>query len=520
MSKAYRWVTLGLSVWLVVWMVLSWPGIQDDALIHLRYANELLHHHFVTYDGVHRTFGASSLLYIMILAALRSVFLSPDLPRAVSTVCHGVLFAWLAVELWRRLQGASAVAWSLAMLLLACLASPSSLRWLEDGMETSLVLCFMTGLVLLLRAASRRSSTWAPMIGLLVLGFFTELLRIEMLMLLGFSSVMVLLARRDTRTYDEPEEPFGKSFVAAAAPLLGGLVAAGLIVLVMHTLLPDTALAKEHDSDGPIGILIQTKDVFISSMSLGLGMLAVEVLSFIALWQKRRRLPLPALVANLVFPVVLLMAVARAQSVQGIRYFTWTLYFPILWNLLALATPERSAAGQPITPNVHPRWMRAAIFGLSVIMVAFYAVESPLFLHLFRMRAGALAEFRSEDLGQLHNLRLTAGDVGYIGYFTQAPVCDIYGLVDGRGPAKLTTPERNTRCAAKHPQIAFVAAFQMGPLLSQIPDGHKWSICSYYDLGNLRSNERHYLLASPAVTQEVCSATHHTPVPVDTIWTP
>jgi hypothetical protein len=41
-DKAYRWAAAPvLGVWLATWILLSWAGVQDDAFIHLRYADNL-----------------------------------------------------------------------------------------------------------------------------------------------------------------------------------------------------------------------------------------------------------------------------------------------------------------------------------------------------------------------------------------------------------------------------------------------------------------------------------------------
>ena len=81
-SKILRLLPIPLlAVWLAIWLAISWPGVQDDALIHLRYASFLNTRHFITFDGVHPSFGASSLLYVGLLALLRSLTKSPLLSR-------------------------------------------------------------------------------------------------------------------------------------------------------------------------------------------------------------------------------------------------------------------------------------------------------------------------------------------------------------------------------------------------------------------------------------------------------
>ena len=92
-NKAYRWAIPVLGLWLLYWIFLSWPGAMDDAFIHLRYAGNLFRTHIITYDGVHPNYGASSLLYVYLLAFFRGFTSSPALSRAVSSCVHILLFA-------------------------------------------------------------------------------------------------------------------------------------------------------------------------------------------------------------------------------------------------------------------------------------------------------------------------------------------------------------------------------------------------------------------------------------------
>jgi hypothetical protein len=519
MSKTYRWAMLALGVWLLAWIWISWPSIQDDALIHLRYADHLLHQHFVTYDGIHRTFGASSLLYIAILACLRSFIHSPELPRAVSSVCHVILFAGLAFGLGKRLEGASRTAWILAMLLMVCVSSPSSVRWLDDGMETSLELCLVAGLVFALSwLVQRQRMAAAHAAVLLVVGFFTVLLRIEFLFLLGLITLMLWLSHWESGEGKRRRTLQVREVALAAAPVVGGLLALGFIYLTMHAILPDTAVAKAHDPAGAMGVRVESESVFLSSTSVGLGLLVLEAFSLVALFVQKRRLSLATLVANSAFPVVLALAMLRAQRVQGIRYFLWAVFFPTLWNLLQLAREKRDANARDAEEASGARWVRYGAYALAVVLLVSLVGESVLFLHLFDKRKATMAAFESEHLERLHDLRLTAYDIGYIGYFTQAPVCDVEGLVNGLARAKLTLQDRAEACAAEKPQIAFLAVPQMGPVMYGIPDHAQWSVCGAYDLGNLRHSDARYLLAAPDKAAEVCAAANATPEPLTAVW--
>jgi hypothetical protein len=166
-----------LALWLLGWVAFAWPAVQDDPFIHLRYADNLYLRHTVSYNSLEPSYGASSLLYIGLLAVLRAFFASPDLAHATSVAFHLLLFAGVTALFWVHLSRASQQVRLLGFLLLGLLVVPSAVRWLEDGMETGLVLC-ATSLICLLvfretRAASRAALAY---LALLSLGFFTVLL--------------------------------------------------------------------------------------------------------------------------------------------------------------------------------------------------------------------------------------------------------------------------------------------------------------------------------------------------------
>ncbi len=504
MGRVYVWVASLLTVWLLLWIGLSWPYSLDDALIHLRYADHLLHQHRITYDGVHASFGTSSLLYVSLLAGLRALTASPLLPRVVTSVVYVGLFASLAVALYRGLRQAHALpaaVWLMAMALLAVTVAPSAVRWLDDGMETGLV--FLDALlgVLLLRAITQ-SSRLPPrlLVYAFVYGLLTVLLRVELLMLVGCLSLMAGLRRftgRDDRL--AMEHPV-RALVAAAMPVLGGLAAGGLIVLTMGALLPDTALAKAFGAGAWQDTFQMTAVTVASSFSFGMGLLLLWLGSVAALtaWDRVRLADLPG---NLLFPLVLLASAVRGQQIQGIRYFGWTLFFPLLWNLLRVAEE-----GQRPAPGF-ARGLRACLLLFLAALVPASAWESKIFHRLFADRGAALNQFREQaQLGSLHGQLGIAEDVGFVGYFTQGNICDPYGLVNGRAAAKLKYAQRFDGCMAMHPVFAFGSReFLQKVEFQQSLVG--WSVCGAYPFDNVHSRDVHYLAVAPRQAGAACPST-------------
>lgn len=508
--RTYRYLEILFGLWLLAWVYLSWPAVQDDAFIHLRYAANLLQHHMISYDGVHPDYGTSSLLYVWLLAGLRIVCTSAVLPRAVSSVFHILLFVGLARAFPRALRSGPRQAWTFALVLLGILVAPMAVRWLDDGMETSLTLCLVS---LLASAVSRvgHSEIMRPqsVAWLALLGFVATLARVEFLLLLGVVSLTLFLTRieRCGSHVDRTRRDFVVEAVLCASPLLASLFAAGVIYVTMHALVPDTAVAKA-DAHAPwMATLHATASVFASSLSMGFILLLLWLVTVVAAVVYRRRITLSLIAANSLFPVVLALAVVRGQQVQGVRYFLWTLLFPILWNLLDL----RWSGTEPVP--VAKRAVAIATYSLVGLLLISVPIESVLLYKEFRIRERSLAEFQSQHLERLHDLKLVAFDVGYIGYFTNSPLCDMAGLVNGRVRAALPFETRVHDCAAEHPDYAFVSGFSLGEL-NNAESLKGWSLCSVYDFANVRSSDLHYLIASPAATDEVCAAAGNAPQPL------
>ena len=516
-SKVYRSLTILLVAWLLLWLWLSWPAMQDDALIHLRYAVNLLQHHMISYDGVHPDYGTSSLLYVWLLAGLRTFFTISLLPRAVSSVFHVALFVGIAWAFRRALRSAPRLAWGFASLLLVVLVMPMAVRWLDDGMETSLTLCLVALIAFAVSRLGHSERMSAPStVWLFALGLVATLTRVEYLLLLGVASLTLFLERLAMRRERALEHAMTGRFGLAlrcAAPLLGSLLGAAVIFFAMHALAPDTAIAKGDDHATLLATGQAVLSVLISSASLGMGLLVLWLLTATALIAYQRRVSLTMLVANSPFPLVVVLAALHGQQVQGVRYFLWTLLFPILWNTLELRwkveDPERSLA----------RALSIATYTVAGMLLILAPIESKLLYREFRARETSLAQFRTQHLERLHAMKLVAFDIGYIGYFTDSPLCDMAGLVNGRVRAALPFEERVRLCVAEHPQYAFVSNFSLAELSNAL-DLKGWSICSVYDFANLRGPDLHYLIASPAATAEVCAAAGAPPQPLEPVLHP
>ena len=443
----------------ILWVLLAWAAaltlaarhaMLDDALIHLRYASVLHDKHFISYDGIQRSYGASSLLYVALLALFRTLTVSPLLPKVVSVVAYAAL---LSIACW--LSRANRLAVALAIVLV----SPMAVRWLTDGMETSLVCVFSVALPILLHRRAHPAL-------LAVVAAAICVLRVELGLLVGIGVLLMLALGERLR---------------AASLCVGASLGYVFITVLMGHLLPDTAVAKV----GLSHLAVFNTAVFetVASLSFGCGAVLIWIVSAISAWRTADRRQ--TIIANLAFPALIFLATTRGQQIHGIRYLIWPLLFSITWNMLT------ARDGWPVVGSR----LKFAAIGLVALAWAF---ELPIALRIDRGRSRTLVEMRGSHLDRLRGDGLAA-DVGFIGYFSQAPICDTNGLINGRAAAALTVEKRMEACMAKRPSFLFATDQQIGALdgLHLFHSG-EWLRCGSVTFQNVESEDRHWLFVRRA----------------------
>jgi hypothetical protein len=502
MKKNYRIIVFLMAGWLVACIVLSWASSLDDSLIHLRYANNLLLTHHITYDGIHPNYGVSSLLYVALLALLRgTITSSPTLPRGVSSVAHLLLFCGMAVLLARSIPRQSSRVRQLGLLLLLILILPSAIRWLDDGMETGLGLCFTSLICWLTFRESRRTTTSAQSyLGLVILGFFAVMLRAELAMLGAIAFAILTLKRSAANPESKSLRTWFSAALSSSHLLVGSLIALGLVFLRMHVLLPDTAVAKSHGLGTIYGTLEPTAHAIVGGFSLGLGLLFLWLLTFIFLF-RARRISLPVLIANIPFPLTLFLAGLRSQEIQGIRYLAWTILFSVLWNILELA------AAEPATPSIEQDAPgRVLTYALFAFLFILQTVEIPLVYPVLRDHAKLIATLPGQHLDVLQGKLGVAADIGFFGYFSKANICDLSGLVNGREFARLTPRQREAACATQKPDFVYLDTGELGSFSEFMPVDN-WQVCGGYEMTGLGTKDIHYLVVPPSTAEQICRDT-------------
>ncbi|MGD0200508.1 MAG: hypothetical protein ABSD27_07130 [Bryobacteraceae bacterium] len=486
-----------LGAYVMVWLWFGRYHFLDDAFISLRYADMLLRHGYFTYDGLTRTGGASSPLYIFVLAAVQALAPSSLVPKLVSIFCYVLLLAgtlWLSLRARLRFRH-----WVLWVGLLLSLCGPMGVRWLTDGMETSLVAIAAVGLpVLITRAAARNPVSTRTALILTGVGAASIFLRVEFAYLLSFSAVALFA--------QVAFKPGWASLSCAQSRLLLGHVGALLLgflslYAVWGGLLPDTAVAK---SAGPVPLDLEGLMGFIkvvgASGSLGAGVFILWAISAILALRSSAepRIRVSTALINTALPLMCLLILARGQTLQGVRHLLWCPLFLLSWNICTLQLHDLKGSG-----NLRPaaaRWSRVFV----LLILALYCVES---VPAYRILRGVGNCYRAMRMARLERLQAQTGvayDIGFIGYFTGSRICDLSGLVNGRSVALFSSSERLRWCAEQRPGYAFLNSLQAADLTSSLRL-EDWRVCSKYPSPKVRSEDAHYLLVAPAIARSVCA---------------
>ena len=496
----------GVAVfWIVGWMWFARYHLLDDALIHLRYADFLWSLGELTFDGVESSYGTSSLLYVLLLVPLTAVTDTPLVVKVVSSVFYLGLIALVVTQAVRS-AGLQRALW---IGLALTIVSPMGVRWLTDGMETSLVAIMSVALPLFACRASASAGILSRYPGMMVLGAVLLLLRIEMALLVAAASASLWLCHMETRAGTLSLGLRAQRLARIAlrdSGLLVGAIGCGVVVYVVFgQLLPDTAVAK---SSGMVGgdALRRIGLSTASSLTLGIGlsaMWAASALSAVHGACTARRTLLPLVAANAVIVVVALGVAVRGQEIAGFRNLLWALLFMTTWNVASIP----GTIGLPGTIRSALSWRTVAgktvILGALGLLVVAWTVEGYFVNRIVEGRSQAYSDMREQNLGRLSGLPGVAFDIGFVGYFTRGAICDLSGLVNGREAARLSVNERAERCANRSPVFAFVTPSQAG-FLQEYVDMRGWAVCYRYLFTNFRVPEPHYLLVEPRLKERIC----------------
>ncbi|MGC4062601.1 MAG: hypothetical protein QM749_17855 [Aquabacterium sp.] len=459
---------------------------QDDAFIHLRYAQNLVSFGIPCYNPGQPSYGTSSPLYLYMLAALIKLGITtPWTTKAISLLFHGVLvyqFAWMTQLAKGRKQLMLA-----ASTLLLCM--PMSARWLNNGMETSIIAVLATTAGLgVFRPDLFKWSAWRWF----WLGFFACTVRIEFFALFAIALAQFMLMGPTSR------RPHALGLV------LGMLASIAQYMLVFGTLTPDTAIAKSSGFSLLMGIKtfvptsLSVAGNVASATTLGMGLALILVAAGIETW--RNRAARPVLLLNwLGLLGLIFMISARGQAIQGVRYFVFIIFYFAGTILLSSGGKVVNRAKPAATPATS--WSR-----LATAMVVLFLLDAVLSWPVVHGRSQTTLAFMTQNLQVPDDTDCIGYDIGYFTYFTHCRIHDMAGLVNGRQSASMRTDVRLRSFVGQAFTLAYVNEGQLSTLeQTGILSRQDYDIIAANEFPNVgywrsRDGDRHVLLKRKAAT--------------------
>jgi hypothetical protein len=464
-NRASLLVLIALAVLAgMVEIVVARRFLLDDALIHVRSAGLLLQAGFPTADGATRSFADSSPLFLLLTAAGLALGGSFFVTKILSLAAFGALVALLVVAAWReRHPPAQAIIVALLVLVL----SPFGVKWLTDGMETSLAVLLALLLATTLDGEHRRP------LGVGLIALLCVLIRPELVALAAVTALGHLM--RSSRRL-------------ALAATVGGLVAMAALYGAFGTLWSDAAVAKER-----YGYSLAEFLELLASVTAGAGLLGVGlVLAWLGLvgitirtaWRRDRAL----LLGELSFLLVLVAIAGRGQAVEGIRPLLPFLAFSLACGV---ALVRRCVAPRPVRARL--------LLPLAGVAAGAWTVDAFAFDRIVRVQAQSMEAMRTRDWSALRDRTGVAWDVGYLAYFSKAAVCDAQGLINGPDFARLSLPERLRQCAWVA-EFAFVDPPRFHILTTAL-DMSGWRVCGRFDFAHRTGPVNVYLIVAPQLAR-------------------
>ncbi len=479
--------TFFLFAWVFLWIFLFRHYFLDDSLIHLRYAENLIKTHMISYNGDFQTFGASSLLYIVLLGFFNIVWPTFYSVKIVSIIFYLMLLGSL-FTFALKMRGKARIS---IFILIGAIISPMAIRWLTDGMETSLVSLFVLFISYISVNNLFRQSNKTI---ILFSSIFLIFLRVDLFFLIGVIVSGTMLF------YFFSTKKVLSGFFSSIFYVLGAAISLLIIFMIFNQILPDTAVAKTTHIPS-FGSLVSIIKASLATFLFGAFLYFAAIFSSfsvfkISLMNKEKYWPLFIYEINMIFFGILFIAMTcqKGMIVHGIRHFSWLLFFFVFSNIFILQKIEEDSSNK-FRKFIH---RTAATFVLIALPFEIFVVTK-----ITDACSVNLLAMKNQKLEVLKNKIGVGGDIGYAGYFSQGKICDISGLVNGTENAKLHHIERIKNCMKKSPDFLFVDSEKV-QAISSVSDINEWIVCYEYKWSNASFDFYKFLIVKPELLNSVC----------------
>jgi hypothetical protein len=479
-------------LFVILQLIFSRFHLLDDAFIHLRIAHNLLDSGYFAYNVQEPSFATSSPLYTLVLALFSIVSRTPLLPKVVNVLIYFVILYLIGRELVRS-EDSIRTTILFALLLLA--ASPMSIRWLTDGMETGLVALFAIALALATHKTiiEKEEPSISSTLLISVLAALAILLRVEFGYILAVAITVISIHGVIAGSPDPLALKLKHTCKKTSPFVLGGIAGFALILIIFGRLLPDPAVAKQEYSGS-----MKLFDVFdsvlwilkahVGASFFGMGLLIVWAVSAsLAYRTNQNAIKYCVLAANSSMLLFILLLLLSHQDVQGVRYYIFIEAFLVALNYLFLSNTRQ---------DVRPKPIAYLVFVIMLLWITFDAVS---FYKISAGRSETYKRFTETDYSYLQNKRGIAYDIGMIGFFTKGYILDMSGLVNGRQKAELSSERRLEAAASDMVDFIFANSDQLRDINAYI-DTSTWNTLGEFDFPNASGNpDTHFLIVRSGV---------------------
>ncbi len=431
-ARRWMWIALAIFLLAVVARLLPGPRTVDDAYITFRYARNLLAGNGFVFNAGERVLGTTTPLFTLLLAVL-GLFTGgahtpfPEIALGLSALADG-LSAILLLKFGQRLGAAGAG----AVAALAWAIAPFSVTFAIGGLETSSYIFLL--LVTCWTYLEKRYSVAALLAALSLLTRPDALL-----LILPLALDRLLLAPRR----GEPR-PQRKEILLFAVPVLAWGLFAWLYFgnPIPQSLLAKSAAYRLPPLSGFVRLLQHYATPFLEHLSFGLGWVRVGLLLYPFLFLVGTRAAFkrePGSWPLAVFPWIYFVAFAIANPLIFRWYLTPPLPFYFLFILIGLQTMLLDLFKYFKLNS--PRFViiiYVSVFILPLLSLRGWTLQpaqSPdrpapamAWIELELLYKQAAEHLASQLDAAPQPVTIAAGDVGVLGYYTDARILDLVGL--------------------------------------------------------------------------------------------
>lgn len=392
--------------------------LLDDTFIHLRFAKNFIATGQIFYNQGQPSFGTSSLFYLFIISTILRFFSENNWPiilKIFSILIY--LFSFLLLlrfinikKLYEKERFELFISISF-LFLLYCV--PSTTRWLQDGMETSLAVFFtlLSFYSIIQYDQNKNIFTNVPFLSLTLV--LPAIIRIDLLPIV-FSNIIFVFILNGNKSLS--------SFFKITGFLIIYLTIWIFVQLfIFQSIIPDSALAKNLGRTDLFWIIYFIKSTLAIS-PLWLGSLFLGLFLLIFLHKKNKKSQILLLVGFIPVLAQIVGGTISGQVIHGVRYFLPTIMYLICTILFLLVKNDFF--------KEYPLLNRNITYGLVILLIV-SIVHIPLSWHplnnvLKKSFISIPPQLKSKDI------TICAADIGQIGWYTNSKIFDLSALVNGR----------------------------------------------------------------------------------------